>query len=86
MQKTLFGIVIGLGLSVATAQAGLFDQIATANWPSKASEAYKVDAYGFDFRVYEWQTTSDPNTFCTVAIGNADQAPYMGLDCFQKSN
>lgn len=86
MQKTLFGIIIGLGLSVATAQAGLFDQIATANWPSKTSEAYKVDAYGFDFRVYEWQTTSDPNTFCTVAIGNADQAPYMGLDCFQKSN
>lgn len=86
MQKTLFGIVIGLGLSVATAQAGLFDQIATANWPSKASEAYKVETYGFDFRVYEWQTTSDPNTFCTVAIGNADQAPYMGLDCFQKSN
>jgi hypothetical protein len=86
MQKTLFGIVIGLGLSVATAQAGLFDQLATANWPSKASEAYKVEAYGFDFRVYEWQTTSDPNTFCTVAIGNANQAPYMGLDCFQKSN
>lgn len=86
MQKTLFGIVIGLSLSVATAQAGLFDQLATANWPSKASEAYKVEAYGFDFRVYEWQTTSDPNTFCTVAIGNADQAPYMGLDCFQKSN
>lgn len=48
MHKTLFGIVIGLGLSVASAQAGLFDQIATANWPSKASEAYKVEAYGFD--------------------------------------
>ena len=86
MQKTLFGIVLGLGLSVASAQAGLFDQIMTSDWPSKPSEAYKVEAYGFDFRVYEWQTSSDSNTFCTVAIGNADQAPYMGLDCFQKSN
>lgn len=86
MQKILFGLVIGLGISVGVAQAGLWDQLATFDWPSKESQAYKVEAYGFDFRVYEWQTESDPNTFCTVAIGNADHAPYMGLDCFQKSN
>jgi hypothetical protein len=85
MQKVLFGLVTGLALSVASAQAGLFDQIATSNWPSKESKAYKVEAYGFDFRVYEWQTESDENTFCTVAIGNADHAPYMGMECFQKT-
>lgn len=85
MNKMIFGFALGLGLSVAGAQAGLFDQIMTYDWPSKESKAYKVEAYGFDFRVYEWQTESDTNTFCTVAIGNADRAPYMGLDCFQKT-
>lgn len=85
MNKMIFGIVFGLGLSVAGAQAGLFDQLMTSDWPTKESKAYKVEAYGFDFRVYEWQTESDPNTFCTVAIGNADRAPYMGLNCFQKT-
>lgn len=85
----VFGaVVFAMGYAVfagAPATAGLFDQLATSDWPTKKSEAYKVDAYGFDFRVYEWQTTSDPNTFCTVAIGNEDRAPYMGLDCFQKN-
>lgn len=86
MQKILFGLVIGLGISAGVAHAGLWDQIATMDWPSKESKAFKVEAYGLDFRVYEWQTENDPNTFCTVAIGNANQAPYMGLDCFQKTN
>lgn len=86
MNKVLFGLVAGLAISVGSAQAGLWDQVATFNWPSKESIAYKVEAYGFDFRVYEWKSSNDPNTVCTVAIGNADQAPYMGLDCFQKSN
>lgn len=79
--------IIGSGYAVFSAnqaRAGLFDQIMTADWPSKESKAFKVEAYGFDFRVYEWQTENDPNTFCTVAIGNADQAPYMGLHCFKK--
>ena len=67
------------------ANAGLFDSLATGNWPTKESTAFKVEAYGFDFRVYEWQTESDPNTFCTVAIGNSSSAPYMGLNCFQKT-
>ena len=66
------------------ANAGIFDSLATGNWPVKESTAFKVEAYGFDFRVYEWQTESDPNTFCTVAIGNST-APYMGLNCFQKT-
>jgi len=68
-----------------SAEAGIFDSIATSDWPVKQSKAFKVEAYGFDFRVYEWQTESDPNTFCTVAIGNSNSSPYMGLNCFQKS-
>ena len=67
------------------ANAGIFDSLATSNWPVKQSKAFKVEAYGFDFRVYEWQTESDPNTFCTVAIGSSTSSPYMGLNCFQKT-
>lgn len=86
MKNMLFGFVLGSITLAGVAQAGPWDQFATMAWPSKESKAFKVEAYGFDFRVYEWQTESDSNTFCTVAIGNADHAPYMGLDCFQKSN
>lgn len=80
--------VFGAGSAVFTsgqANAGLFDSIATSNWPTKQSNAFKVEAYGFDFRVYEWQTDADPNTICTVAIGNSSSAPYMGMECFQKT-
>lgn len=86
MRNMLFGFVLGSIAFAGIAQAGLFDQLMTYDWPVRESNAFKVEAYGFDFRVYEWQTENDPNTFCTVAIGNADHAPYMGLDCFQKSN
>lgn len=80
--------ILGAGYAALTsgqANAGLFDSIATSNWPVKQSKAFKVEAYGFDFRVYEWQTEHDPNTYCTVAIGNSSSAPYMGLNCFQKT-
>ena len=77
---------VALLLSATTASAGLFDSMATSNWPTKESKAYKVEAYGFDFRVYEWVSENDPNTVCTVAIGNSNNAPYMGMQCFKKSN
>lgn len=73
-------------VSASTASAGLFDSLATSDWPTKSSKAYKVEAYGFDFRVYEWVSENDPNTICTVAIGNSSNAPYMGMQCFKKSN
>ena len=81
-------LILGAGNALLTsneANAGLLDSLATGNWPVKESTAFKVEAYGFDFRVYEWQTESDPNTFCTVAVGNSSSAPYTGLNCFQKT-
>lgn len=80
MKKLL--LTIGFVALIATpTYAGLFDSIATSNWPTKESNAFKVEAYGFDFRVYEWVSESDPNTVCTVAIGSNG---YMGMDCFKK--
>jgi len=49
-------IATALALTVAAcvpAHAGLFDSLATGSWPTVESEAYKVEAYGLDFRVYE---------------------------------
>lgn len=77
----VFGIVLGLIVSYSTsANAGLWGSIATSNWPTKESNAFKVEAFGFDFRVYEWVTENDPDTVCTVAIG-FERA--FGLDCFK---
>lgn len=76
-------VAVAISAFVATpASAGFFDNLTTGSWPTKESEAYKVEAYGFDFRVYEWQSERNPNMTCMVAIGNVDQAPYMGLQCF----
>lgn len=81
----VLGFVAGAAAFYATnSNAGIWGAIATSDWPTKDSNAYKVSAFGFDFRVYEWQTDNDPNTVCTVAIGNVDRSPYMGLDCFKK--
>lgn len=90
MFKIILGVVGGIAVGglLATAtvsQAGVWDAIATSGWPTQKSEAFKVEAYGFDFRVYEWNSKTDPNTICTVAIGNVKQSPYMGLNCFHKN-
>jgi hypothetical protein len=91
MYKIVFGVVGGIVagalIGAATAsQAGVWGAIATSGWPTQKSEAFKVEAFGFDFRVYEWKSKTDPDTICTVAIGNVKHAPYMGLNCFRKSN
>jgi hypothetical protein len=84
MIKKLTIATIALALTTTTASAGLLDMVATSDWPVKESNAFKVEAYGYDFRVYEWVSEANPNVVCSVAIGNADRAPYMGMQCFEK--
>jgi hypothetical protein len=71
-------LMIGGMLVAGTSNAGLFSSFATANWPTQKSTAYKVEAYGFDFRVYEWRSTTDPSILCTA--GFTDSAA-IGLQC-----
>ena len=74
---TVFGIVVA-----TTAQAGFFSSWATGDWPTQESTAYKVEAYGFDFRVYEWRSTESPNTICTASFTDTGA---IGMQCFSVS-
>lgn len=84
MIKKLTMATLALTLTATTTSAGLFDMVATSDWPVKESNAFKVEAYGYDFRVYEWVSETNPNVVCSVAIGSSTSAPYMGMQCFEK--
>lgn len=68
-------------LVATTANAGLFSSVATSDWDTKQSEKYKLEAYGFDLRVYEWSPKGNPNVVCVTAFG--ENGP-VGLQCFEK--
>jgi hypothetical protein len=51
------------------------------SWPKKEPTAYKIEAKGADFRVYEWESDSVPGKFCVAAFANAGP---VGLDCDQQ--
>lgn len=79
------GIPLGIiaGILIATAQpaeAGLFDSMATSGWETRTSDKYKLEAYGFDLRVYEWVSKNDPNTMCTAVFG---QTGPTGMQCWK---
>ena len=71
----VFGIVVA-----TTAQAGFFSSWATGDWPTQESTAYKVEAYGFNFRVYEWRSIENPNTICTASFTDTGA---IGMQCFK---
>jgi hypothetical protein len=66
-------------VAATSAQAGLFSSWATGDWPTQESNAYKVEAYGFDFRVYEWRSTENPDTVCTASFTDSGA---IGMQCF----
>lgn len=81
MKKILLTIAI-IFATITPSNAGLLDSILTGDFPTKKSVAYKVEAYGYDFRVYEWQADV-PNTTCILALG---ESGYAGLQCFSTKN
>lgn len=73
------GILLG---SVIAASAGLFDSIATSGWPDALwSNAFKVDAFGSDIRVYQFRSIDEPDVLCTMGFG---QALGGGISCVIK--
>lgn len=75
-----FSVAAALGFAAsnpALAQNWLGAAIGTANWPTVESEAYKVEAFGSDLRVYEWQTKSG----ATCVAATAEKGPF-GIQCF----
>lgn len=72
-------LVLVAVLTAGGAQAGLFGSMATANWPTVESIFYKVEAYGFDMRVYEWHPEINPEMTCITGFG---EVGAIGLQCF----
>lgn len=71
----IIGLTAVIALSSAPAQAFL----GTINWPKiEPDQAYKVEAYGTDVRVYEWQSQVTPGKACVMAFSNSGP---VGLDC-----
>ena len=74
-------IMTALVATVATtASAGLFDSVATRNWDTKESDNYKLEAYGFDLRIYEWNPKGNPNVTCITGFSEVGS---IGIQCFE---
>ena len=80
MKGFIIGVITAIAVSGGMAYAGLFSSFATSGWPTQPSTAFKVEAYGFDFRVYEWHPKASDNMTCTA--GFTDNGP-IGLQCFE---
>lgn len=79
MKKQLICGALLSALSFTT-QAGLFDQIATGTWDSvKPTNAYKLETYGYNVRVYEWTPKDNPNMRCVFVAGETNST---GVACY----
>ena len=81
MNKLLGAATMAVTLLIATsAQANFFSSFSTSDWPTKESSAFKVESYGYDFRVYEWQSEANPNVTCTAGFTDTGA---IGMQCFE---
>jgi hypothetical protein len=65
-------------VTTSTAHAGLFDSAMTSNWDTVESSRYKLDAYGYDARVYEWIPLDNPGMRCVFVASNESS----GVGCY----
>jgi hypothetical protein len=65
-------------LTATKAHASLFDSAMTSNWDTIESNHYKLDAYGYDARVYEWTPLDNPNMRCVFVASNESS----GVGCY----
>lgn len=79
MKKTLLSLTV-LALFSTQASAGLFGSITSSGWPTKETKKYKIEAYGFDVRIYEWTPEENSNVRCVFAAGNENST---GVACYE---
>jgi len=79
MNITIATIALGV-ITATSANAGIFGSVATIDWETKKSDKYKLEAYGFDLRVYEWNPKGNPDVTCITAFG--EKGP-IGMQCFE---
>ncbi len=65
------------------AQAGLMDSIATINFPTKDSVAYKVDVYGYDARVYEFVPEHNSDYVC-IMLATGGNTNAVQMECIPR--
>ena len=79
MKKFIYALAIAF--TPALTQAGIWDSIATSDFPEVKPEAhYKLDVYGFDARVYEFRSKSDNNVLCVAAFSGGNTNAFQ-LQC-----
>jgi hypothetical protein len=64
-----------LALILVTAAVSL---VTTSNWDTVESSRYKLDAYGYDARVYEWIPLDNPGMRCVFVASNESS----GVGCY----
>lgn len=72
-----------LALSPVAASAGLFDSINTSGWPTIGTKNFKLEAYGYDLRAYEWVSPTDPSQVCVAVFTGSGSGP-VGMQCWEK--
>lgn len=71
-------LIVLMALVGGTANAGLLDSAATANWPTKETKKYKLEMYGYDARAYEFKTE---NGMTCVAVFPGGSAVGWQMQC-----
>lgn len=74
-------IAITLMMFATAANAGLWDSIATSDFPVKETTShYKLDVYGYNVRVYEWTPENNPDVRCVFVAGSENSS---GVACYE---
>jgi hypothetical protein len=82
MNTLIKTLAVSAALLSTQANAGLFDSAMTLDWVTANSEAYKLSAYGYDARVYEWTPLKNPNMSCIFVASNESS----GAACYPKAS
>jgi len=81
IKSTLVFLTLLFGgiLITKSAQAGLWENLSTSDWQVKQpTSTYKVEAAGWNLRVYEWTPQDNKNVRCVFAAGSKKG----GVSCY----
>ena len=79
MKKILLVFTV-LALVSSQSNAGILSSVVTSDWPTKDTKKYKIEAYGFDVRIYESTPSDNKNVRCVFAAGNQNST---GVACYE---
>jgi hypothetical protein len=75
-------ILISILLTVTLAQAGVFSVVTSMGMESKdPSKEYKLNTSGWSPRIYEFRTTTIPQTQCVVVFSSSNGNSSPSMQC-----